>query len=45
MGRDMTLLSATLGQEGLLRKVLLVIGGTLFIALAAKVSVPMFPVP
>ncbi len=45
MGRDMTLLSATLGQEGLLRKVLLVLGGTLIIALAARTSVPMFPVP
>ncbi|MEJ6388164.1 biotin transporter BioY [Gymnodinialimonas ulvae] len=41
----MTLLSATLGQEGLLRKALLVIGGSLFIALAAKISVPMLPVP
>ena len=45
MGRDMTLLSATLGQEGLLRKALLVVGGSLFIALAAQISVPMLPVP
>jgi biotin transport system substrate-specific component len=45
MGRDMTLLSATLGQEGLLRKALLVLGGTLFIALAAKVSIPLWPAP
>jgi biotin transport system substrate-specific component len=45
MGRDMTLLNATLGQEGLLRKAALVIGGTVLIALAARTSVPMFPVP
>lgn len=45
MGRDMTLLSAISGQASLLRQVLLVIGGTLFIAIAAKVSVPMLPVP
>ena len=45
MGRDMTLLSATLGDQGLLRKALLVIGGSLFIALAAQLSVPMLPVP
>ena len=45
MGGNATLLSATLGQEGLLRKALLVIGGTIFIALAAKVSVPLWPVP
>lgn len=45
MGRDTTLLSATLGQEGLLRKALLVIAGTIFIALAARISVPMIPVP
>ncbi|MEJ6391754.1 biotin transporter BioY [Gymnodinialimonas sp. 2305UL16-5] len=41
----MTLLSATLGADGLLRKALLVIGGSLFIALAAQISVPMIPVP
>lgn len=45
MGAHATLLSATLGQEGLLRKALLVIGGTIFIALAARISVPMIPVP
>lgn len=45
MGQTATLLTATLGQEGLLRKVLLVIGGTIFIALAARTSVPMLPVP
>ncbi|UWQ97061.1 biotin transporter BioY [Rhodobacteraceae bacterium M385] len=45
MGHNATLLSATLGQEGLLRKALLVVGGTIFIALAAQISVPMIPVP
>lgn len=45
MGHNATLLSATLGQEGLLRKALLVVGGTLVIALAAQTSVPMIPVP
>ncbi|GAB5446646.1 biotin transporter BioY [Gymnodinialimonas sp.] len=45
MGSNATLLSATLGQEGLARKVLLVLGGTILIALAARTSVPMFPVP
>ncbi len=45
MGRETTLLNATMGQEGLLRKTALVIGGTVLIALAARTSVPMFPVP
>ncbi|ABD54621.1 biotin transporter BioY [Jannaschia sp. CCS1] len=45
MGHNATLLSATLGQEGLIRKALLVLGGTIFIALAARTSVPMVPVP
>lgn len=45
MGGNATLLSATLGQDGLIRKVLLVLGGTILIALAARTSVPMFPVP
>ncbi len=45
MGRDTTLLSATLTQEGLLRKALLVVGGSIFIALAAKVSIPLWPAP
>jgi biotin transport system substrate-specific component len=44
MGRD-TLLTATFGSDTLLRKALMVLGGTLFIAAAAKVSVPMWPVP
>jgi biotin transport system substrate-specific component len=45
MGHNATLLSATLGQEGLVRKALLVLGGTAVIALAAQTSVPMIPVP
>ena len=45
MGHNATLLSATLGQEGLIRKALLVLGGTILIALAARTSVPMIPVP
>jgi biotin transport system substrate-specific component len=44
MGRD-TLLTATIGDQGTLRKLALVLGGALFIALAAKVTVPMWPVP
>jgi biotin transport system substrate-specific component len=44
MGRD-TLLTATIGDQGTLRKLLLVLGGSLFIAAAAKVTVPMWPVP
>ena len=44
MGRD-TLLTATLGDQGTLKKVLLVLAGSLFIAAAAKVTVPMWPVP
>ena len=45
MGRDMTLVSATLGQASLLRQALLVLGGTIVIALAAKVSIPLWPAP
>lgn len=44
MGRD-TLLSATIGDQGTLKKVALVLFGALFIAAAAKVTVPMWPVP
>lgn len=45
MAHTATLLSASLGQEGLLRKALLVVAGSIFIALAAKVSVPLWPSP
>lgn len=40
-----TLSQAAFGETTLLRKALLVLGGSLFIAVAAQVSVPMFPVP
>jgi len=45
MGRDLTLMQATLGDMSLLKKALLVLGGSLFIALAAQITVPMWPVP
>ncbi len=41
----MTLTQAALGQRGLARNAALVLGGSAFIALAAQVSVPMWPVP
>jgi biotin transport system substrate-specific component len=40
-----TLSAALVGHDTLSRRVLVVLGGSLLIALAAKVSVPMFPVP
>ena len=43
--RDQTLARAMLGDATLLRKAALVLGGSFFIALAAQVSVPFFPVP
>jgi biotin transport system substrate-specific component len=45
MGRDITLLHATLGDLSLVKKAFLVLAGSLFIAIAAQISVPMFPVP
>ncbi len=45
MTRAQTLSQALPGQNSLLRKALLVIGGSAFIAIAAQISVPMFPVP
>lgn len=45
MRRDIPLAEAALGDLSLIKKAALVVGGTLFIALAAQVSVPMFPVP
>jgi biotin transport system substrate-specific component len=45
MGRDTTLLAATIGDAGIARKVMLVLGGSLLIALAAQVSIPFWPVP
>lgn len=44
MVRD-TLLTATFGDQTLLRKALLLGAGSLFIAMAAQISVPMWPVP
>jgi len=43
--RAQTLTQAVIGHEGLVRKAGLILGGSLFIALAAQVSVPFFPVP
>ena len=45
MSRDMTLSQAATGTDGALKKVLMVLGGSAFIAIAAQVSVPMLPVP
>ena len=45
MMRDTVLAKAVIGQDTLLRKIGLVLTGSLFIALAAQVSVPFFPVP
>lgn len=41
----MTLVQAAFGQQSLLKQAALVLGGSLFIAIAAQVSVPMYPVP
>lgn len=41
----MTLSKALVPSQSILAKVALVVGGSLFIALAAQVSVPMLPVP
>lgn len=41
----MTLTRAAFGQLSLLKQVLMVLGGALAIAIAAQISVPMFPVP
>ncbi|SEM09087.1 biotin transport system substrate-specific component [Roseovarius azorensis] len=43
--RDTVFTKAVIGQHTLLRKAGLVLGGSLFIALAAQVSVPFYPVP
>ncbi len=45
MSHVRTLASAALGPETALKRLALVLGGSLLIALAAQVSVPMFPVP
>ncbi len=41
----MTLTQATFGTDTLLKKALLVLGGSALIAVAAQISVPFFPVP
>lgn len=41
----MTLAQAALGQRSLLKNAALIVGGSLFVAMAAQVSVPMWPVP
>ena len=43
--RDTTLAGAVIGRDTLLKQAALVLGGTALIAMAAQVSVPMFPVP
>lgn len=43
--RDKVLMTAVIGQDTVIRKAGLVLGGSLFIALAAQVSVPFYPVP
>lgn len=45
MDRQMTLAHAVWSQDSLLRKASLILGGSLFIAIAAQISVPMWPVP
>lgn len=45
MSRDMTLSQAVTGTGGAVKKLLMVLGGSAFIAIAAQVSVPMLPVP
>ncbi len=41
----MTLTQAAFGTDSLLKKALLVIAGTIFIALAAQIAIPFIPVP
>lgn len=41
----MTLAQAAFGRQTLTKRTLMVLGGSLFIALAAQISVPMYPVP
>ena len=43
--RDTVLSRALIGSDALMWKLALVVGGSIFIAVAAQVSVPMFPVP
>jgi biotin transport system substrate-specific component len=41
----MTLAKALVPSQTLLTQVLMILGGTFFVAMAAQISVPMFPVP
>lgn len=41
----MTMVQAAFGQQTLLKQATLVLAGSLFIAIAAQISVPMLPVP
>ncbi len=41
----MTLAQAAFGPQTFTKQALMVLGGSLFIALAAQISVPMYPVP
>jgi len=43
--RDTTLAGALIGRETIVKQAGLVLGGSLFIALAAQVMVPFYPVP
>lgn len=43
--RDTTLAGAVIGRETIVKQAGLVLGGSLFIALAAQVMVPFYPVP
>jgi len=43
--RDTTLAGAVIGRETIVKQAGLVLGGSLFIALAAQVIVPFYPVP
>lgn len=45
MQRDTTLSQALFGADTRLKKALMVLGGSAFIAIAAQVTVPMLPVP
>lgn len=43
--RETVLSKAVIGRDSLITKTALVLGGSLFIALAAQISVPFYPVP
>ena len=45
MSREMTLSQAVIGTGSTARKVMMVLAGSAFIAVAAQISVPMLPVP